>query len=510
MAVNAATWFSDGSSASVQALYDQDATHDGDTITIPAGTFTWSTGVQFPRPGQSVKAITLQGAGANSTIIRDNVQSGQLILITLAANNLTRITGIQFVDGGRVNPAPAPGGIMRVVGNNTNGSQFRWDNCIWNGLQGFPVMDTVIGVIDHNTFGPLPQYQMIYVYGSFWNNQGADGDGSWAAPTGFGSSQWLFIEDNTWLDSGQSVGAIDSENGGRWVFRYNHVHGSFPSNHGTESGGRGRGARAMEVYNNDFANTYQTAVGGSRGGSVLVHDNIAVGYLGWYFWDLGNWRNTFPFSPWGGADGVNTWDVNDPAVYFTGTAAAPNSSVTITFSGNPNWATNQWARYTLRRLTDNGGSGTINFGWILSSTANTITFYGQTYGPNMSCVTGDTFEIRKIIHELDQTGRAEGSLITGNPPVRPPNWNDQINEPARQWNNLPAAFSFEPGPGINPTDYIEGVPLPGYTPYIYPHPLVSGASPTPTPTATETPTATASPSATATATATATAWPSHP
>ena len=41
-------------------------------------------------------------------------------------------------------------------------------------------------------------------------------------------------------------------------------------------------------------------------------------------------------------------------------------------------------------------------------------------------------------------------------------------------------------------DYVDGAPMPGYTPYVYPHPLVIG-DPQPSPTPTATPTATASP-----------------
>src|SRR5438046_712073 len=91
----ATVYHSDGSAASVQGL--QNAVLSGDTITIPAGTFTWSRGINIS------KAITLQGAGVGSTIIKDNVQSGSLIFVSLPANRLTRITGIQFQDGGRVN-----------------------------------------------------------------------------------------------------------------------------------------------------------------------------------------------------------------------------------------------------------------------------------------------------------------------------------------------------------------------------------------------------------------------
>jgi hypothetical protein len=463
----AAVYHSNGTPANVQALHN--AAQTGDTITLPAGTFTWTSGVTI------TKAITLQGAGVGSTIVKDGVQSGQLILWTLPAGLPSRLTGIEFQNGGRINPAPAPGGILRVVGSNTNGSTFRWDHCSWQGPNGFPVFDTVIGVIDHNTFGPTGQYVMVYVYGSFWDNQGQDGDGSWAAATGFGSSQWLFFEDNTWNNSDTiwTKGAIDSENGGRWVLRHNTINACIPSNHGTESGGRGRGCRAMEIYNNTFTSSINGTVGGSRGGSLVVHDNVINGYFGQKNWDLGNYRNFWSFSPWGGADGTNPWDVNDPTIFFTGTAAAnSNGGTTVRVSG-ANWTPNQWARYTLRRVT---AGSTVNFGWIYSNTANTISFSGGNYGPNMSFVAGDSLEIRKVIHEMDQPGRAAGGLVTGNPPVRPAGWNDQVTEPCYQWNNG-ALLHFTPGPGIRPGDYFDNTPMPGYTPYTYPHPLTKGLPP---------------------------------
>ena len=43
------------------------------------------------------------GRRRRRTIIKDGVQSGRLLQVTLAAGNLTRITGIEFQDGGRTN-----------------------------------------------------------------------------------------------------------------------------------------------------------------------------------------------------------------------------------------------------------------------------------------------------------------------------------------------------------------------------------------------------------------------
>src|SRR6266850_4117361 len=58
----ATVYHSDGSAANVQALHN--AVLDGDTITLPAGKFSWSTGVTI------TKAIKIQGAGSGRIIGR--------------------------------------------------------------------------------------------------------------------------------------------------------------------------------------------------------------------------------------------------------------------------------------------------------------------------------------------------------------------------------------------------------------------------------------------------------
>ncbi len=260
---------SDGTSANIQSLHDNSA-HNGDTITLPAGTFTWSTYLNIS------KAITLQGAGVGQTIVRDNVQSGPLLQFTLAAGLLSRLTGTEFQDGGRINTALAPGGLIHIRGSNTDGSQFRWDHCKWNDdLNGYPVADTVIGVIDHNEVHVGNKvYEWLYPYDTYWNG-GSYGDGSWAAPTNFGSSEFLFVEDNTITntDTVYLVAATDAFAGARYVVRHNAIFNCYFGNHGTESTGRTRGCRAMEIYGNTFTGTnINRFVGGSRSGGVLFHE----------------------------------------------------------------------------------------------------------------------------------------------------------------------------------------------------------------------------------------------
>src|ERR1700747_1232584 len=57
---------------------------DGDTVTIPGGTATWTRTLAVR------KAITIQGAGVGVTIIKDSVQDGRLIDWVLAAGYPSR------------------------------------------------------------------------------------------------------------------------------------------------------------------------------------------------------------------------------------------------------------------------------------------------------------------------------------------------------------------------------------------------------------------------------------
>src|SRR5204863_4863458 len=226
-----AVYHSDGSAASVQGLHNQ--VLNGDTITIPAGTFTWRTKVTIR------KSITLLGEGKGQTVIKDAVNGTQLIDVALVANKLTRITGIEFRDGGRTDNEL--GGIIRIAGSNTNGSKFRMDHCKINDLNGMIVAETVIGVMDHNTFiRATKNGSSLVIYDNFWNGATL-GDGSWADATQFGSDRFLFLEDNVFRNNGDGLhGVTDSYAGARFVVRHNQIFDEEVYTHGTESTGRAR------------------------------------------------------------------------------------------------------------------------------------------------------------------------------------------------------------------------------------------------------------------------------
>ena len=72
---------------------------------------------------------------------------------------------------------------------------------------------------------------------------------------GLGSSQFLFIEDNIFTTTKPDHAMADAYAGARFVVRHNTIFNGIISNHGTESTGRARGGRAVEVYNNTFTGT---------------------------------------------------------------------------------------------------------------------------------------------------------------------------------------------------------------------------------------------------------------
>ena len=218
-----------------------------------------------------------------------------------------------------------------------------------------PLINNAIGVIDHCTFITFALHSLLYFNNGNWNNQGQPdaGDGSWTAPVNWGSSAFTFIEDCEFIHNGTGLCAItDAYAGARFVIRHNTIFNGQVQTHGTESTGRARGVRAVEIYNNTFTATagHGTTVGAMRSGNVLMHDNTATGY-GATVMGLNNMRNIDGFIPWGAANGTNGFDVNDTTggpnhdgIYFTGTAATASNCTgecTMTVTG-ANFTVNQW------------------------------------------------------------------------------------------------------------------------------------------------------------------------
>ena len=478
----------------------------GDVVDLPAGTATWTETL-------NLNGVSLNGSGTNSTVLIDEENrsgsSPQMINVYPAAGFLTQVSNIQLL-GGVTNTSPNYFGAIAVFG--AAGSSWRIDNNIFNGLYAKAIASygNSFAVIDHNVF-----YEKLIsiAVNTFIPNDG-EGDASWAYPPTYGlnSSNVLYVENNYFTNLTSfvaSVGAIDGNGGSRMVFRYNIVWNDSFNNHGTESGGRVRSQRSFEVYGNTFTCSPGSAVYPIfaallvRGGSGVIFSNTASGYN--EFCALRNYRYTCSYinewSPFAGANGLSWYDSNSPTLYLSGTSSSPNGSSYLQVDG-ANWTPNQWVGYTV--LDTNNGL----FSLITSNSANTIYYIGSTPASAsiVACTAltfnmGDGFQIRRVYAALDQPGRGSGDLLedqgvatngasqgfgigtspillTINAATGIPSWPRQALDGVYAWGNTlnGAAVNLDSAyPALQAgRDYYNNTQMPGYTPFVYPHPLDTG------------------------------------
>jgi hypothetical protein len=246
----------------VQAALDR--ARAGDTIYIPAGTCRWTTSVSWTAPAN----VTVLGAGnlsviggGDATVIVDDFAGGSpLISITTNATGTFRLAGIT-VQGGSSSSIKS-NGVVQVGGLS---KQLRIDHIHIN-MQSY---DTLLpslpmaldhwlnGVVDHIVVDLAKQGFIHFAHPYYGTGTENYGDESFAAPTGFGTSDFVFVEDSQFnakkdLASGLYPGTVtDCQSAGRFVMRYNTVVGAgFGQTHPTGGPSRGRGCRAHEVYGN--------------------------------------------------------------------------------------------------------------------------------------------------------------------------------------------------------------------------------------------------------------------
>jgi hypothetical protein len=523
---------SDGSPTNIQYIHDNLAM-DGDTITLPVGTFNWTYYLAIRKQIilQGVTTVdTVNGTANDQTIIIDNVPRlyGKPIIDLRNDNGDDggqRITGLT-VRGGITQQSY--GGIININGHTPT----RVDHCHFDTVYQSPyiyVSSANFGVADHN-WADWNGNQSGFVHCQMADYGGLTfGDGAWVVPAGFGGPNFFFIEDNFIGHVGKTDfnGGSDITLGGKVVWRHNIMWGK-PSmgDHGTgRSSPSWRSGRASEFYNNTCHWSDQYAgMDGPNGGSSLFHDNT--------FYNnppngvhVAEYRSAYSYgSPFFGAHGANAWDYNvteangkhvdghSPYTFYSGTITSYRNPVLTDSSAH--WTPGQWVGYSVQRTNPNDGT----VGLIIANTATTLTF--SIVQNALPFAAGDKYEIHKVLRILDQSGSGAGDVINRASPA----WPNQTIEPSYSWNNV-----FSPGgQHINfvkdeasytilaNRDFYNDTPMPGYTTYTYPHPLTQSGSPTPTPSpsasptpsATVTPTDTPTPTATASATATATIAPS--
>jgi hypothetical protein len=103
--------------------------------------------------------------------------------------------------------------------------------------------------------------------------------------------------------------------------------------------------------------------------------------------------------------------------------------------------------------------------------------FGPPYGKATGTNNWDSNSNGAVLIALDQPGRGKGNLVTGDNPT--PTWPNNALEPIYVWANTVQNPNYAGlgamAPIMQGRDVYNNTPMPGYTPYTYPHPLVSEA-----------------------------------
>jgi hypothetical protein len=226
----------------------------GDTVNIPAGTCQWTTAVTWTAPAN----VTLSGAGTTAigggdrTVIVDAYNSTRpLLAIDVSVIGTFRMTG--FTLRTTALTVLKENGMTGLAGpGNVRVDHIHFDNHTTIGTtKPLWIGDRVFGVVDHSL---MDFYANSAIYVA--NGAGPDGQGNttWASPTNFGGSDFIFFEDNVYRATVTFPCRIaDVFSAGRTVWRFNTIQGcSGLEVHATGHAGDDRGARASEGYGNRF------------------------------------------------------------------------------------------------------------------------------------------------------------------------------------------------------------------------------------------------------------------
>ena len=275
-----------GTASSCQSAIN--AASDGDIVSIPAGNFTWTSGVTI-----NSKNITLQGEGIGVTNLTAGT-TGCLISVVPSTKPF-RISGFT------ISTTVDSDGFIRIR-NGCNQSTaceppdivgtWRIDHIRFNinsGGRMYPCIQVTQddpGLVDNCYFYNGGTYLIglrhLAANGSYDATHRTQqwGEKARTRATGMGTADAVFMEDNT-VERGSSGGyttICDAEGSSRLVIRYNTFIGRNIGVQSHSTGNLGRGQVFMELYNNTWTtDNTGTNIGIIRSGTGVIYNNSFVG-----------------------------------------------------------------------------------------------------------------------------------------------------------------------------------------------------------------------------------------
>lgn len=419
---------------------------DGDRVVVPTGFCIWAT---LLTPGN--KAISLVGAGIGLTNIAFASANGGINWVTKSTGNspagFTEITGFTFTTtaGAGCSALDGISSSIKIRGTSAN-VRIHHNSSVLSTCATYHIHGYVRGVFDHNElYNQVAGAHPLIIEHPSWGGVGSEGDNSWAQNPTIGTADTFVVEDNVFTNdiaNGFNLNGVymtDDHMGSRTVYRFNTLNNGVLSNHGTESGGRKRGFRHMEVYRNAF--NYPTSVQiesmlGLRGGTGLLFDNYMPQNRANQFFAANTFRRYF--------------NVTGVGYYVWGGCGRQTSITSITRSGTTATATTTSEHFIHPSgswVTISGGTSPFN-GTFIATRVNSTQFTYTVANSGDTTSGGTPFKTSPFDGNtdstgypcLDQLGRGKGQLYSGYEPniITPVAPANQDLEPVYVWNNLKA------------------------------------------------------------------------